>query len=181
VVVQGQRSATTALSLLMPPRCHEFHGHNLPYRRWVLYIFCLVAVSAVTGVVYGWPALRKQLQQDGSTLDESTLGAIYTVGAWSTQGGRFFIGLARDRFGTRWMVAACIFFVTFGSLGVAWSDPSNAVTLGISMSFMGLGSGVQLCLQPVAGLFPKTTGTVLASLSGAFQVSGLSPPIRCSH
>jgi len=38
---------------------------------------------------------------------------------------------------------------------------------------LGIGSGGQLCLQPVAGLFPNHTGMVLASLSGAFQVSGL--------
>ena len=42
------------------------------------------------------------------------------------------------------------------------------------MFLVGLGSGAQLCLQPVANLFHKKwQGTVLASLSGAFQVSGL--------
>jgi MFS transporter, LAT3 family, solute carrier family 43, member 3 len=123
--------------------------------------------------VYGWPALRKQLQKDGSTLDESALGAVYTVGAWSTQGGRFFVGLARDRFGTKWVVVLCIFCVALGSVGVAWSDPNNAAALSVSLFLLGLGSGVQLCVQPVAGLFPKSSGTALASLSGAFQISGL--------
>ena len=42
------------------------------------------------------------------------------------------------------------------------------------MLFVGLGSGSQLCVQPVAGLFhKKNQGTILASLSGAFQISGL--------
>jgi len=36
-----------------------------------------------------------------------------------------------------------------------------------------LGSGAQLCVQPVAGLFPNHVGIVLSSLSGAFQISGL--------
>jgi len=36
-----------------------------------------------------------------------------------------------------------------------------------------LGSAAQLCVQPVAGLFPNHVGIVLSSLSGAFQVSGL--------
>lgn len=123
--------------------------------------------------MYGWPALRKQLQDDGSTLDESTLGAVFTVGAWSTQGGRFFSGLIRDRIGTKWVAASCTFLVALGSLGIAWSDPNNAIALGSSLFAMGLGSGAQLCVQPVAGLFPNTSGTVLASLSGAFQISGL--------
>lgn len=144
-----------------------------PSRRWILYVFCFLTVGTAAGVVYGWPALRKQLQEDGSTLDESSLGAIFTVGAWSTQGGRFFVGLARDRFGTRSVSAVCILFVGLGSLGVAWSDPSNALALSVSMFSLGLGSGAQLCVQPVAGLFPNTSGTVLASLSGAFQISGL--------
>jgi LAT3 family solute carrier family 43 protein 3 len=145
-----------------------------PSRRWILYSFCFVTVSTAAGVVYGWPALRKQLQEDGSNLDESTLGAIFTVGAWSTQGGRFFSGLARDRFGTRSVTSLSVIFVALGSLGVAWSDPSNAIALSFSVFSLGLGSGAQLCVQPVAGLFPNTSGTVLASLSGAFQISGLA-------
>jgi LAT3 family solute carrier family 43 protein 3 len=144
-----------------------------PSRRWILYIFCFFTVSTAAGVVYGWPALRKQLQEDGSDLDESTLGAIFTVGAWSTQGGRFFSGMARDRFGTRSISSLSIIFVALGSLGIAWSDPSNALSLSFSVFSLGLGSGAQLCVQPVAGLFPNTSGTVLASLSGAFQISGL--------
>ena len=33
--------------------------------------------------------------------------------------------------------------------------------------------GVQLCVQPVAALFPECASTVMSALSGAFQVSGL--------
>lgn len=150
-----------------------FSSKEFPARRWILYAFCFITVSTASGVVYGWPALRRQLQQDGSTLEESTLGAIFTVGAWTTQGGRFFVGLARDRFGTRSVTCVCTFFVATGFVGVAWSDPNNAISLGISVFFMGLGSGAQLCVQPVAGLFPDISGTIISSLSGAFQISGL--------
>ena len=125
--------------------------HSLPYRRWILYFLCFLTVSSASGIVYGWPALRKQLQKDGSALNESALGAIYTVGAWSTQGGLFFTGLARDRFGTKWVVVLCIFCVALGSVGVAWSDPNNATTLSISLFVLGLGSGSELCVQPMAG------------------------------
>jgi LAT3 family solute carrier family 43 protein 3 len=123
-------------------------------------------------LVYGWPALRQQLQDDGSNLSEKNLGAIFTVGAWSTQGLRFFTGLARDRFGTQWTVAVCMVLVISGILGVGWSDPNNAISLGASMLAVGCGSGVQLCVQPVAGLFPQNTGLVLTTLSGGFQISG---------
>lgn len=150
-----------------------FHSKEFPSRRWILYVFCFTAVSTASGVVYGWPALRRQLQKDGSTLEESTLGAIFTVGAWTTQGGRFFVGLARDRFGTRSVTCVCTLCVAAGFVGVAWSDHNNAISLGISLFFMGLGSGAQLCVQPVAGLFPDTSGTIISSLSGAFQISGL--------
>ena len=108
------------------------------YRRWILLGFCFCTVSLVAGVVYGWPSLRNQLQEDESTLGESTLGAIFTVGAWTTQGGRFFVGLARDRWGTSRVVATCISFVVAGSLGVAWSDANNAVALGTSLFFTSL-------------------------------------------
>ena len=57
--------------------------------------------------------------------------------------------------------------------GLALSDPSNAIALAVSLFALGLGSGVQLCVQPVAGLFPNNAGSVLSSLSGAFQISGL--------
>jgi MFS family permease len=143
------------------------------HRRWILFAFAFLCTSLVAGMVYGWPALRQQLKDDGSQLSEQTLGAIFTVGAWSTLVGSFFGGLARDRFGTRGTVAVCMVLVTLGCLGIALCDPNDAMALGISLFAIGLGSGVQLCIQPVAGLFPKNAGTILSSLSGAFQISGL--------
>ena len=141
--------------------------------RWILFSFSFLSVSFVAGLVYGWPALRQELLDDDSTLTEKQLGAAFTVGAWSTQGSRFITGLTRDRFGTR--IAACLCFTcaAAGSLGIALCDASNGAALGTSLFFVGVGSGTQLCVQPVAGLFPKHAGAVLSTLSGAFQISGL--------
>ena len=143
------------------------------YRSWILLFFSFLCTSFAAGLVYGWPALRRQLQEDGSELSEKTLGAIFTVGAWSTQGSRFFTGLSRDRFGTRIVVCICLLIVAFGCLGVALSDPNKAGWLGTSLFLIGLGSGVQLCILPVASLFPAHTGVITSSLAGAFQISGL--------
>ena len=142
-------------------------------RRWILYIFSFSCMCIIAGVVYGWPALRQQLKDEGTDLTEKQLGAIFTVGAWSTQGGSLLTGLARDRFGTRLTACASFLMCTAGSLGMAISDPNNAIALGVSLFALGLGSGIQLCVQPVAELFPNNTGSILSSLSGAFQISGL--------
>lgn len=141
--------------------------------RWVLFSFSFLSVSFVAGLVYGWPALRQELLDDGSSLTEKQLGAAFTVGAWSTQGNRFITGLTRDRFGTRIAACLCLTCAAAGSLGIALSDASNGAALGTSLFFLGVGSGTQLCVQPVAGLFPKHAGAVLSTLSGAFQISGL--------
>ena len=67
-------------------------------RRWGLYTLALVIISLVGGTVYGWPALRRDLLAEkaraGRGLDEKQLGAVFTAGSWSVQGGRFVIGLA---------------------------------------------------------------------------------------
>jgi LAT3 family solute carrier family 43 protein 3 len=142
-------------------------------RRWILYVFGFSCTFIIAGAVYGWPAFRQQLKDEGTTLTEKQLGAIFTVGSWSTLGGSFLTGLARDRFGTRLTVCTSFLFCTAGSLGMAISDPSNAIALGVSLFALGLGSGVQVCVAPVAGLFPNNAGSILASLSGAYNLSGL--------
>uniref|UniRef100_A0A7S2UQL5 Major facilitator superfamily (MFS) profile domain-containing protein n=1 Tax=Attheya septentrionalis TaxID=420275 RepID=A0A7S2UQL5_9STRA len=140
-------------------------------RRWGLFGFSFITISLTAGLVYGWPALRRNVLLE-TDMSERTLGGIFTAGAWSTQGGRFLFGVGRDRFGTRSTTGIALGSVMLGSIGVALCD-GNSIVLGISIFAMGLGSGAQLCLQPVAGLFPTRSGTVLASLSGAFQISGL--------
>eukprot|EP00977_Amphora_coffeiformis_P013683 scaffold3642_cov182-Amphora_coffeaeformis.AAC.10 len=142
--------------------------------RWVVYAYCFSVVSLTAGIVYGWPALRQELKRENPEQwsSETALGAAFTAGAWSTQGLRFFTGVARDRYGTAFVATACLFAIAVGSVGVAISE--SAAMIGVSLFAQGIGSGVQLCVQPVvADLFPTYAGAVLASLSGAFQISGL--------
>ena len=122
--------------------------------------------------MYGWPALRRDLIDEGG-LTETQLGAVFTCGAWSVQGGRFLVGIARDAHGTRVTVCVCLSFVALGSLLIASCASDDLASMCFGMFFLGLGSGAQLCVQPVAGLFPEATSTAMASLSGAFQLSGL--------
>ena len=149
----------------------NFDAHALS-----LCFFSFLTISLVSGLVYGFPSLRRQLvSKEESDLDERTLGIIYTVGAWTTQSSRFFYGLARDRYlGTRITTCISILAAAVGCFGIAFASPDDGLVLSISMFFVGMGSGSQLCLQPVAGLFRKNVqGLVLASFSGAFQVAGL--------
>ena len=142
-------------------------------RKWSLFILSFITVSLSSGLIYGWPSLRRNLiEVSNTTLTEEQLGALYTIGAWSTQGGRFLFGLARDKFGTKITCLVALLGVIGGCIGVAVCDANNVVSLSISVFCIGLGSGGQLCLQPVASLFTRS-GTIIASLSGAFQVSGL--------
>jgi len=84
------------------------------------------------------------------------------------------MGIARDKFGTKIITCLSLILVVVGMVGVGLCDPSNQVALlTVSLFLIGLGSGAQLCVQPVAGLFPNHVGIVLSSLSGAFQISGL--------
>lgn len=106
-------------------------------------------------------------------MSENELGAVFTCGAWSVQGGRFLVGIARDKYGTRVTVCMCLFLVAIGSLLIACSESNNLAGICFGMLFLGMGSGAQLCVQPVAGLFPEATSTAMATLSGAFQLSGL--------
>ena len=140
--------------------------------RRCLFAFAILCTTLMSGLVYGWPALRRHLLTvESSALNEKQLGAIFTIGAWSSQGGRFFAGLARDRYGTR-MTAFCFgISAALGVLGLAFAK--DVTMLAVSLFLVGLGSGVQLCLQPVARLFPQNSANVLFILTGAFLTSGL--------
>jgi len=153
----------------------------------ILFAFSFVTVSLASGLVYGWPSLRRNLVNNNGSLNENDLGLAFTMGAWSTQGGRFFFGIARDRFlGTRGTACLSLLLAAAGCLGIAFFDVNSsgkrttATVWGLcaTMFLVGLGSGSQLCVQPVAGMFRKDRqGLILNSLSGAFQIAGLVFPI----
>lgn len=106
-------------------------------------------------------------------LTEKQLGAVFTCGAWSVQGGRFLVGLARDAYGTRVTACSCLVLVVLGSTLVATCASDDFPGMCFGMLFLGMGSGAQLCVQPVTDLFPERASTAMATLSGAFQISGL--------
>ena len=139
----------------------------------LLYLYCFLTTSLVGGTIYGYPALRRQLIHLGSTIPEKKLGAAYTAGAWSVQGGRLVFGILRDRFGTRLIAQVSFLCVICGAFGIAFQSVSNEIFLGVNLFLLGLGSGAQLCVQPVAQLFPKNSALFMSGLSGAFQVSGV--------
>lgn len=141
-------------------------------RRWVLVVFCIVCTSLASGVIYGWPALRRQLRDNGSTITEDKFGAIYTMAAWSAQGGRVFSGLARDYFGTHISVCVCLCCALVGAVGIAVADASDAPVLGASLFVMSFSSGVIL-VQSVGELFPANSSAIITSITGAFYLSGL--------
>jgi len=155
-------------------------GHDvkppLEQRRSLLLTFSFITAALSPGLVYGWPALRRSLIiNEQSALTESQLGLIFTVGSWSTQGGRFFAGLARDWIsGTRVTACVCLLATLGGVVGIALCGENNAIGLSISMFCMGIGSGATLCIQPVAGLFPlELQSSILATIGGLDQSSGV--------
>jgi len=142
-------------------------------RRWTLFLFSFLSTSSVAGVIYGWPALRQELIQEGSSLSEAQLGALYTAGCFSATVCRFFWGLARDRYGTRLVACASLGLTCVGALGIALADASNGATLAFSLVVLSCCAGTHLVAQPVAKLFPVYSSTIVSSLTGAFQISGL--------
>ena len=87
---------------------HEPQPYRSGHERWILVVFCIICTSLASGVIFGFPVLRRQLRDSGSTIAEDKFGAMYTMAAWSAQGGRVFSGLARDYFGTRIAVCSCL-------------------------------------------------------------------------
>ena len=122
--------------------------------------------------MYGWPALRRDLVREGG-LTEKELGAVFLAGSWSVNGCRLFSGLARDRFGTRVTACGVLLLCLVGVLLVAFSSSGSFWGLFFGMLLLGVGSGCQLCVQPVTALFREASSTAMATLSGAFQISGV--------
>ena len=141
--------------------------------KWLMFALSFTITSLVAGTVYGWPSLRRSLKQADDPLSEQQLGVVFTFGSMSVRGGRFAFGLIRDAIGTRRTCCTSLAFVIIGAVIVSSAKASDEFGLTIGLFALGLGSGCQLCLQPVATLFPESSSAVMSSLSGAFQISGL--------
>ena len=137
----------------------------------------------------GWPNMRSIFRRDGVLLapscatnftsdpnslcaeQELSFGAIYTIGAWSNQAARLVLGVMLDSLGpcVTGVLSALLF--AFGTLAFALT-PDSAVGLAVGFFFIGGGgAGIQLSVQSCAILFPRHRSTIIASLSGAFQLA----------
>ena len=107
-------------------------------RRRGLFSFAFFTVSMSAGLVYGWPSLRRNLvNAEGSTIDEKTLGLIFTLSSWSTQGGRFLFGLARDHcLGTQLAATLSLLCTTIGCLGIALTDAESGTIIAVRFGFV---------------------------------------------
>lgn len=143
------------------------------FTKWLMFALSFTVTSLVAGTVYGWPSLRRMLNQADDPLSEQRLGVVFTFGSMSVQGGRFMFGLIRDVIGTRRTCCTSLAFVIVGALIVSLAKENDELALTVGLFALGLGSGCQLCLQPVANLFPESSSAIMSSLSGAFQISGL--------
>ncbi len=133
----------------------ETRNDNASYNPCILYVFSFITVSLSSGMVYGYPHLRANLIYNGSTLSDSQLGIVFTVGSWAALASDFAFGILRDKYGTKYITFLSLLCAAAGCTGLAFSSEISVVSLSISFFFVGLGSGGQLCLQPVASLFPK--------------------------
>ena len=105
------------------------------------------------------------------------LGVVFVCGSWSVQACRMVTGLLRDRYGTRVTVLGVMLLVAVGIVLLGLAPPNSLALLSIGYFLLGVGAGVQLCMQSVAMLFGKYQGTVSAALSGGFTASAAVPLI----
>lgn len=156
--------------------------------RGLLFVAASASVALLSGVVYGWPSLRRLLVRnavlaegcetgpDGAPLpcdaQELRFGLIYTLGSYANQFARLPIGIALDRTGPRRTVFCTAVAFAAGALLFAFSSSLGALSVGYTLIGAG-GAGVQLALQSTASLFPKRRSLMMASLSCAFQVGSI--------
>ena len=101
------------------------------YWSWSLLLLSFLIILSSAGLVYGWPALWQQLQEEGLTLTETQFGLIYTIGSWSTQGGQFFLGFGRDRFGTQRITCLSLILLMLGVVSVGVCAPNNVIAFWV--------------------------------------------------
>ena len=160
--------------------------------KWVLLAYGLFMTTLVAGVVYGWQSFRAVFIAEG-VLSEGCdansadvecpsqakeLGLIFACGAWSVQACRMVTGLVRDRYGTRVCVVGVMLTVAVGIVLLAVSPPQSLAMFCVGYFLLGIGAGVQLCMQSISMLFGEYQGAASATLSGAFTLSGYTPRVR---
>ena len=162
--------------------------------KWVLLAYGLFMTTLVAGVVYGWQSFRAVFIAEG-VLSEGCdansadvecpsqakeLGLIFACGAWSVQACRMVTGLVRDRYGTRVCVVGVMLTVAVGIVLLAVSPPQSLAMFCVGYFLLGIGAGVQLCMQSISMLFGEYQGAASATLSGAFTLSAVIP-LACAE
>lgn len=176
------------LTLASQKTSHSGQNQKKLLSRQFLLAYAVAQTTLVSGVVYGWPALRKALKdndvlrqrcdndEDDDSLEsckdqEQALGVIFAAGSWAVQGCRLAFGLIRDKYGTRSTASTCLLIVSAGAVLFAVAKDDNLPLLALGFFLMGSGSGVQLCVQGVGSLFGKSSGMATSVLSGSFTAS----------
>jgi len=158
------------------------------YARVFYVVAAWMLIGFMGGAVYGWPSMRQILLREGAMLppdcdgaavadavcdnQEVSLGLVFTVGSWSNQGGRFFVGIVLDYAGPRWTSCACALVCAAGAAIFAVALTTPAFAAGLFCIGIG-GAGMLLSLQSVSALFPQNRGLVMAMFSGAFQAASM--------
>ncbi len=107
------------------------------------------------------------------TEQELRFGVIFTVGNFASQAGRLPLGVFADRFGPR--IAAGSAAVAFACGTAIFALTSSLAARSFAYFIIGAaGGGVQLATQSVSSLFHELKSTVMAMLSGAFQLATVS-------
>jgi len=162
--------------------------------KWMLLAYGLFMTTLVAGVVYGWQSFRavfiaEGVLSEGCDADSADgecpsqakeLGLIFACGAWSVQACRMVTGLVRDRYGTRVCVVGVMLTVAVGIVLLAVSPPQSLAVFCVGYFLLGIGAGVQLCMQSISMLFGEYQGAASATLSGAFTLSAVIP-LACAE
>jgi len=155
---------------------------NYPlYRNWLLFLACFQTFLA-SGIIYGWASLYtlfietnvygERCPKDEPFCDAQKAGLhmIYTVASSLNLASQLPWGYILDKWGPRVCLSLSMFGVIIGLfvLGIAAPD-NDTYLLGVAI-FGASGPGVQNALFHVSELFPHRKSTIMAIISGAFQL-----------
>eukprot|EP00588_Corethron_pennatum_P032143 CAMPEP_0194351000 /NCGR_PEP_ID=MMETSP0171-20130528/107940_1 /TAXON_ID=218684 /ORGANISM="Corethron pennatum, Strain L29A3" /LENGTH=329 /DNA_ID=CAMNT_0039118593 /DNA_START=79 /DNA_END=1065 /DNA_ORIENTATION=- len=139
-------------------------------RKRILLVYSMIMVSIMGGLIYGFSLFKQNLVKEGSTLTEKEFGFVYGIASGGQLVSSFVFGLMRDQFGTQRIVLLSLSAVLAGSIGCAFCSSNSVWQLSISLLLLELGSGVQICMMPIAELFDQPA-VILALLTGSFNIS----------
>jgi MFS family permease len=149
----------------------------------VTVLYCLFAA----GIVFGYAAIKPVLKKEGAYRDicrentgvvtedtcvEIHLNLMFTVAAVATNVAALPIGAILDHYGPRVCGLLGAFFLTVGSLLMAFEHrlPFDGLLFGYLFLALG-GPFTYISSFQLSNAFPRNSGLVLALLTGAFDAS----------